>query len=79
VKKSGGAFVRVKEKELVLLAVKIYKEKNILLGPASIVCLLGFYKALEENRIHNGETILINTGEGSARAQWLEKEVKEYL
>jgi threonine synthase len=78
VKKSGGTFVRVKENNLIDLAAKIYIEKNLILGPASIVCLLGFYKALEENKIKNGETILINTGEGCARAQWLEKAVIYY-
>jgi threonine synthase len=75
VKKSGGAFVRVKEQDLIGLASKIFKEKGIVLGPASIVCLLGFYEALRENRIKNGETVLINTGEGVARAQWFEKAV----
>jgi threonine synthase len=76
VKKSGGTFVRVKESHLIDLAKKIYKEKNLLLGPASIVCVLGFYKALEEGQIRNGETVLINTGEGAARARWLEEAVK---
>jgi threonine synthase len=71
VKKSGGAFVRVKEKDLTELAAKIYEEKNVILGPASIVCLLGFYKALQEKQIENGDTVLINTGEGSARALWI--------
>jgi len=73
VKKSGGTFVRVKEHDLIGLAAQVYKEKNIVLGPASIVCLLGFYKALQENRIKSGETVLINTGEGAARALWFEK------
>jgi threonine synthase len=77
VKKSGGAFVRVNESNLIDLATLIYKEKNLILGPASIVCLLGFYQALEENKIKNGETVLINTGEGCARAQWFERAVKE--
>jgi threonine synthase len=79
VKKSNGAFVRVKEQDLIELAVKIYKEKNVILGPASIVCMLGFYKALEENQIKDGETVLINTGEGCARAKWFEEKVREKI
>lgn len=68
VKKSGGTFLQVKESQLVEYARIVKKERNIYLGPASIVCLAGFYKALEENEIHEGDTVLINTGEGSARA-----------
>ena len=75
VRKSGGTFVRVKEKELIDLAAKIYKEKNLMLGPASIVCLLGFYQALIENQIKDVETVLVNVGEGAKRAKWFEKEV----
>jgi threonine synthase len=75
VKKSGGAFVRVKENELIDFAKIVYKEKNLILGPASIVCLMGFYEALQQNLIKNGETVLVNTGEGAARAKWLEKAI----
>jgi len=75
VKKSGGTFVRVKECNLLDLATHIYKEKNVILGPASIVCLLGFYEALREKKIKNGETVLINTGEGAVRARWFQKAV----
>jgi len=78
VKKSGGTFVRVKERDLIDLATRIYKEKNLILGPASIVCLLGFYKALEENQIKNGETVLINVGEGVKRAKWFEENILKH-
>jgi threonine synthase len=75
VKKSGGTFVRVKENNLIDMAKTIYKEKGLILGPASIICLLGFYEALQQNQIKNGETVLINTGEGVARARWFENAV----
>ena len=78
VKKSGGSFVRVKEEHLIELATKINKEKNLILGPASIVCLSGFYKALQEKQIKNGDTVLINTGEGVARAKEFEEAVRDY-
>ena len=48
----------------------VKKERGIYFGPASIVCLAGFFKALESGQIHNGETVLLNTGEGAARAQF---------
>ncbi len=68
VKKSGGTFLRVPEKDLVRLGHLVYRERGIYLGPASIVCLLGFYRALVEKKINNGETVLVNVGEGAGRA-----------
>lgn len=75
VKKSGGDFLRVKEADLPNYGKKMLHEKGILLGPASMVCYAGFYKALEENKIHNGDCVLLNTGESCERAAWFKKEV----
>ena len=75
VRKSDGCFVRVKESELVDYAHIAKNEKNVYFGPAGAVCFAGFYKALEEGRIRNGETVLINTGEGAARAKDFKAEV----
>lgn len=69
VRKSDGTFVRVKESELVDYARIAKNEKNVYFGPAGAVCFAGFFKALEEGKIRNGETVLINTGEGAARAK----------
>ena len=63
----------MKEDQLVDYGKLVKKERGIYLGPASIVCLAGFYKALEEGQIHNGETVLINTGEGAARAKFFKE------
>ena len=68
VKRSGGEFLRVKESELVATARQAYEETNVLLGPAGVVCLAGFLEALRQGQIHNGETVLVNTGEGAGRA-----------
>ena len=73
VKKSGGNFLRVKESELVHFARIVKRERNIDLGPASIVCFAGFYEALRKNEIRNGQLVLINTGEGAARAREFKK------
>lgn len=68
VKKSKGTFLRIKESELTHFARIVRDEKQILLGPASIVCLAGFYQALKEGQIKNGETVLINIGESAIRS-----------
>ena len=62
-------FLRIKESELLDFARSVKKEKNLLFGPASIVCLAGFYEALKKNQIKNGETVLINLGEAAHRAK----------
>ncbi|MCR4964336.1 MAG: pyridoxal-phosphate dependent enzyme [Bacteroidales bacterium] len=77
VRKSGGTFLQVKEDELSKYGKIVKKERNLYLGPASIVCFAGFYKALEDGQIHNGETVLLNTGEGAARASRFVKMIDE--
>jgi len=67
VKKSGGDFLRIKESELSDFARIVKKEKDIYIGPAATVCFAGFYQALKENRINDGETIVINIGESGKR------------
>ena len=75
VRKSGGDFLRVKEKELPIFGKEMMQQKGILLGPASMVCYAGFFKALEEGKIHDGDCVLLNTGECCERATWFKKEV----
>ena len=77
VRATKGGFVRVQESELAGLAKKIQEQTGVIFGPASMVCFAGFYQALAQNMIHQGETILLNIGEGSERARWFAKEVEE--
>jgi hypothetical protein len=42
-----------------------------------MVCIAGFFKALEENKLKNGDLILLNTGEGSERALWFKKAIDD--
>ncbi|MEG1555614.1 MAG: pyridoxal-phosphate dependent enzyme, partial [Bacteroidales bacterium] len=79
VKKSGGSFLRIKESELVDFGRMVYNKRGVCLGPASMVCLAGFYQALAENKIKNGETVLINVGEGADRATYFSAKVKNNL
>ena len=67
VKKSNGDFIRVKEDELVDFARIVYQEKNVRIGLAATVCFAGFYQALKENKIKDGDTVVINIGESGKR------------
>ncbi|MCK9300069.1 MAG: pyridoxal-phosphate dependent enzyme [Bacteroidales bacterium] len=75
VRKSGGSFLRISEEGLPALAREVCDQRGVSLGPASIVCLAGFYRALAEKRINQGDTVLINCGEGVQRAAAFHKEV----
>lgn len=68
VKESGGTFLRMKEDKLADYGKLIAYERKVILGPASAVCMAGFFLALKNGLIKNGETVLINTGEGVRRA-----------
>jgi len=67
VKKSGGDFLRIKEAELTDFARIVHNEKCAYIGPAATVCFAGFYQALKENKIKDGETIVLNIGESGRR------------
>lgn len=68
VKKSGGTFLRMAEKKLLPVGKLAAYEQKVIPGPASAVCLAGFFNALKNNLINEGETVLINIGEGANRA-----------
>jgi threonine synthase len=68
VKKSNGEFLRMREDKLVPIGKLAAYEQNVTLGPASIVCIAGFFNALKDGLIKDGETVLLNTGEGVNRA-----------
>lgn len=70
VKDSGGCFLRMREKKLLSIGKLMAYEKKVIPGPASAVCLAGFFKALRKNKIKDGETVLINLGEGANRAPY---------
>jgi threonine synthase len=76
VKNSDGDFVRIQEDRLLDYAHIIYKEKDILIGPAAAVCVAGFYQALEDGMIRDGETVVINIGESANRYKDFTCEIK---
>lgn len=70
VSRSGGTFLRVAEAELPKYGKEMVDNCGVLLGPASMVCYAGFFKAVDNGEIKSGDVVLLNTGEGCNRAQW---------
>lgn len=77
VRKSGGTFLRVKEAELPRYGKEMRDSRGVLMGPASIVCYAGYFQAVDKGLIKNGDVVLLNTGEGCARAQWFKELVDQ--
>ena len=77
VKDSGGTFIRVQEEGLETYGKIVMRETGVCLGPASAVCVAGFYEALRQNNIKNGDMVLLNTGEGSERALWFKEAIEK--
>ena len=77
VKESNGTFMRVKEAELPQYAKNLQDKTGILLGPASIVCYAGFFDAIDKGSIKNGDSVLLNCGEGTKCSQWFVDEVEK--
>ncbi len=70
VKKTNGTFIRMREEKLIPLGKLIAYEQKIVPGPASTVAVAGFFIALKKNLIKEGETVMVNIGEGAVRAPY---------
>jgi len=68
VKASKGTFISIPEVKIADYARLIAFERKVMLGPASAVCISGFFGALKNSLIKDGETVLLNVGEGVRRA-----------
>jgi threonine synthase len=68
VKDSEGTFLRMKEEKMLAIGKLIAFERKINIGPASAVCFGGFFEALKKGLIQNGQSVMINIGEGVRRA-----------
>lgn len=68
VQKSNGTFLRISEEKLSDYGKLVAFERKNILGPASIVCIAGFFASLKEGIIKEGECVLLNVGEGVRRA-----------
>ena len=77
VRRSNGTFLRVKEAELPQYGREMLQSCGVLLGPASMVCYAGFFQAVDKGLLHDGDVVLLNTGEGCDRAQWFKDAVEK--
>ena len=68
VKASNGSFISISEDKIADFSRLIAYERKVMLGPASAVCISGFFRALKKGLIRDGETVLLNVGEGVRRA-----------
>ena len=68
VKKSKGDMLEIKESKVVDMTRYIAYEAVVGIGPAASTAALGFVEALKTNNIKNGDSVLINIGEGMRRA-----------
>jgi threonine synthase len=68
VQQSKGTFIRICEDKLTDYGRLVAFERKVILGPASAVCIAGFFESLKKGLIKNGESVLLNTGEGVRRA-----------
>ena len=69
--------LRVKEEGLERYGRMVKDATGVYMGPASVVCIAGFFKALEEKKLKSGDLILLNTGEGCERALWFKKAIDD--
>lgn len=68
VKQTNGEYFEVKEEMAVDAGRLIAYEKAVKMGPASAIAFLGFFEALKNNAIKDGQSVFINSGEGVRRA-----------
>ena len=64
----NGNFLRVKEDGIADVARLVAIERKTHIGPASAVCISGLLEAIRKHEIQDGQTVLVNMGEGIKRA-----------
>ncbi len=68
VRKSEGEIISFAEDLSFEVARLIGYETTIRVGPASTIAIGGFFEALKKGLIKNGDSVMINMGEGVSRA-----------
>lgn len=68
VKRTNGEYYAVHEETSIDVARLVAYEKAAKIGPASAIAILGFFEALKNNALKDGQSVFINIGEGVARA-----------
>ena len=75
VRKTNGEMLEFDEKAIVDVARLIAYETHVRVGPAACIAIGGFFEALHHGKLTNGDTVLINVGEGVRRAPELMEEL----
>ncbi len=75
VHKTNGDILEFPEKNIVDVVRMVAFETHIRIGPASCIGVGGFFEALNNNKINNGDIVLINIGEGVRRSPELMEEL----
>ena len=75
VKKSNGEIISFDEDDMVDVAKLVSYETAVNIGPASTVAVGGFFESLKQGLINDGDSIIINVGEGVKRATELMDEM----
>ena len=68
VRESGGDIFAFDEEATPLIARIVAFERSVRIGPAAAIGLGGFFEALKNGAIRNGDRVLINVGEGIRRS-----------
>ncbi len=68
VKQTLGEILACEEKMAIVMSRIIAFETSILIGPAAALPVAGLFRALKNKLIHNGDTIMLNIGEGVNRS-----------
>lgn len=68
VRQSGGEILSFDEDATPLIARLVAFERSVRIGPAAAIGIGGFFEALKNKAIRNGDRIMINVGEGIRRA-----------
>lgn len=68
VHKSKGDIIEFAEEDIVDVARLIAYEAGVRIGPASTIAVGGFFEALRQNLLKDGETVMLNVGEGVRRS-----------
>ncbi|MBU0766159.1 MAG: pyridoxal-phosphate dependent enzyme [Bacteroidetes bacterium] len=68
VHRSGGEIISFHEEDCPDVARLIAYETTVKIGPAAAIAIGGFFDALRMKQIREGESVMINVGEGARRA-----------
>jgi threonine synthase len=74
VRTSGGEILSFDERATPLIARLVAFERSVRIGPAAAIAVGGFFEALKQGALRNGDVVMVNIGEGIRRApEFLEK------